>query len=180
VHLSGGRLEDDRIRLQALERGARHRPAADAVLAHEQDGARRFLGKRAEDQFDELPAAADEERRWVIERALPGASELGEELEIDCPSPPRLERFTKALAELIFVALDERLDVRCEAKRDVPAERVFVDNLASRPAIVDEIGQVVAADSLVDLREDGPDDWIRRMFQERLVEERLEHGWDAS
>ena len=71
VDLRSGRLEHDRVLVDAIERCPCQRGLPHAVLADEEDGSRRALFERGDDDLDELSSTPCEERGRIVERSLP-------------------------------------------------------------------------------------------------------------
>ena len=134
VDLRGGRLEHDRVFVDAIERCPCQRGLPHAVLADEEDGSRRALFERGDDDLDELSSTPGEERGRIVERSLPDPPDVPQVRQ----RAPGLEAPAEVGSEVHLESVDERLEVVGRLERDL-VERVDVDLLAAADAFSDEL-----------------------------------------
>ena len=137
-------LEDDDAAPGAVERRAQERALADAVVADDQERARRVVLERLAHLLDQLGPVAHEQRLGPVVRRLPERADAAQEIRVDDRVAPGLEGLLEALAEARVLLADElrdRVDDACgnvlerlgghllvrAARRDEERELVLVE-----------------------------------------------------
>ena len=161
VDLRGRRLEDGGLGFQPIQRCPRECRLPDTVLAHQQNGTRRRLLERRDDDLDELAPPTGEKRGRAVERSLPHSPDTGEIPEC----PPFFEALSKLRPELVVEAVDERLDLLHPVVGHAVEGR-GIDDLAALRSVANELRDQLVANR-AQRREHGPDHGCRRVDRQR-------------